>query len=125
MGLISGLFGNASVTSTEDIIEKYKELFVQEEQIEMAFKLIRDEYIFTNKRLIIIDSQSITGKKKSFKTVSYKGISRYSIESAGHFDLDAELNIWISGEKEPSINMTFNKKVNIYDVQQILAKHVL
>lgn len=125
MGLISGLFGNASVTSTEDIVEKYNELFIQGEQIEMAFKLIRDEYIFTDKRLIIIDSQSITGKKKSFKTISYKSISRYSIESAGHFDLDAELNIWISGEKEPSINMTFNKKVNIYDVQQILAAHVL
>lgn len=125
MGLISGLFGNASATSAEDIVEKYNELFVQGEQIEMAFKLIRDEYIFTNKRLIVIDTQSISGKKKSFKTIAYKSISRYSIESAGHFDLDAELNIWISGEKEPSITMTFNKKVNIYDVQQILAAHVL
>ena len=125
MGLLSGLFGNASTTSTEDIVEKYNELFVTGEQIELAFKLIRDEYIFTNKRIIAIDNKSLSGKKKSFKTISYKSISRYSIESAGHFDLDAELYIWIAGEQEPSISMEFSKGVNIYDVQQILGAYVL
>jgi hypothetical protein len=57
--------------------------------------------------------------------VIYKSISRFSIETAGHFDLDAELKIWISSEVNPSISKRFNKQVNIYDLQKVLAKHVL
>ena len=63
--------------------------------------------------------------KIDYKSVLYKSISRYSLETAGHLDLDAELKIWISGENQPAVSKKFNKKVNIYDVQKILASHVL
>jgi len=53
-------------------------------------------FIFTNKRLILVDKQGITGKKIEYFSVVYKSISRFSIETAGNFDLDAELKIWIS-----------------------------
>ncbi len=58
-------------------------------------------------------------------SVSYRSISRFSVETAGSFDLDAELNIWISGEQNPSISKRFNKSVDIYEVQKILAQHIL
>jgi hypothetical protein len=67
----------------------------------------------------------LTGKKIEYMSVVYKSISRFSIETAGHFDLDAELKIWISSEVNPSISKKFNKQVNIYDVQKVLAKHIL
>jgi len=35
------------------------------------------------------------------------------------------LKIWISGEALPSITKQFNKSVNVYDVQNVLAFHVL
>jgi hypothetical protein len=60
-----------------------------------------------------------------YLSVIYKAISRFSIETAGHFDLDAELKIWISSEVIPSVSKRFNKQVNIYDLQKVLAKHVL
>jgi hypothetical protein len=47
------------------------------------------------------------------------------VETAGTFDLDAELKIWISSEVHPSIKKQFNKPVNVYEVQQLLAYHVL
>jgi len=50
---------------------------------------------------------------------------RFSIETAGTFDLDAELKICVSGEQLPSIQKQFTKAVNVYDVQKVLAKHVL
>ena len=81
--------------------------------------------MFTNKRMILVDKQGITGSKIDYKSVLYKSISRYSLETAGHLDLDAELKIWISGENQPAVSKKFNKKVNIYDVQKILASHVL
>lgn len=66
------------------------------EDIELAYKLVRDMVIFTEKRLIIIDKQGVTGKKTSYKSYPYRSISRFTVETTGHFDLDAELHIFIS-----------------------------
>ena len=41
-------------------------LLVRGEQPVMAFKTIRDQLVFTNKRIISIDVQGITGKRRSF-----------------------------------------------------------
>nr|WKN39380.1 PH domain-containing protein [Tunicatimonas sp. TK19036] len=125
MGLLSGLMGNAGAVEPEKLQEKYGSLLIDGEGIEAGFQLIRDVFIFTTKRLILVDRQGMTGKKVEYLSVAYKNISRYSIETAGHLDLDAELKIWISSEREPSIQKKFNRKVNIYSVQQLLSKHVL
>ncbi|HRZ33033.1 MAG TPA: PH domain-containing protein, partial [Flavobacterium sp.] len=90
-----------------------------------GFKLIRDTFIFTNKRLILIEKQGITGSKVEYKSILYKSISRFSVETAGTFDLEAELKIWVSSETHPSIVKQFNKGVDVYDVQKVLAHHVL
>lgn len=81
--------------------------------------------MFTNKRLILVDKQGITGRKVDYMSVVYKSISRFSIETAGDFDLDAELKIWISSEVKPSIEKKFNKQVDVYELQRVLASHVL
>lgn len=125
MGLFSSLFGNAGVAKPEDLQKDYGNLITENEFIEIGFRLIRDVFIFTNKRLILVDKQGITGRKMEYLSVGYKSISRFSIETAGHFDLEAELKIWISSEVTPSIVKQFNRQVNIYDVQKVLAKHVL
>ena len=73
----------------------------------------------------MIDVQGITGNKLEYFSVPYKSISRFSIESAGTFDLDAELKIWISSEQNPSIRKNFNRTVNVYEVQKVLAHYVM
>jgi hypothetical protein len=111
--------------SQEELIKKYGQLLTEGEQIELGFKLVRDTFIFTNKRLILVDIQGLTGSKTEYTSVAYKSISRFSVETAGTFDLDAELKIWVSSEVHPSIKKQFNKSVNVYDVQRVLAHHVL
>src|SRR5690242_15842685 len=103
MGLFSSLMGNAGVTDTAKLNAEYGGLLIDGEQIEIGFTLIRDLFIFTNKRLILVDKQGLTGKKVEYFSVVYKAISRFSIETAGHFDLDAELKIWISSEEKASV----------------------
>ena len=125
MGLFSAILGNAGAVSQEELIKKYGQLLTEGEEIELGFKLLRDTFIFTNKRLILIDIQGLTGSKTEYKSITYKSISRFSIETADTFDLDAELKIWISSEVQPSIRKQFNKSVNVYDVQKVLAHHVL
>jgi Bacterial PH domain len=125
MGLFSALLGNAGAVSQEELKKDYGKLLIDGEEIELGFKLVRDMFIFTTKRLILIDKQGFTGSKIEYKSISYKSISRFSIETAGTFDLDAELKIWVSSETVPSITKQFNKSVNVYDVHKILATYVL
>lgn len=125
MGLFSAILGNAGVVNQEELIKNYGKLLTDGEEIELGFKLIRDTFIFTSKRLILVDIQGITGSKTEYLSVSYKSISRFSVETAGTFDLEAELKIWVSSEAQPSIVKKFNKSVNVYDVQKVLAHHVL
>ncbi|RAR75526.1 PH domain-containing protein [Flavobacterium aciduliphilum] len=125
MGLFSALLGNAGAVNQETLLKDYGKLLIEGEAIELGFKLIRDTFIFTNKRLILIEKQGITGSKVEYKSILYKSITRFSVETAGTFDLDAELKIWVSSETNPSIIKQFNKSVNVYDVQSVLAHHVL
>ncbi|MGC6768610.1 PH domain-containing protein [Enterococcus sp. LJL128] len=125
MGLFSGLIGNASAQSNEKAEEKLKDFLVPGEQIELAFKLIRDMVIFTNKRLLIIDKQGMTAKKTEYKSIPYRAISRFSVETSGHFDLDGELRIWISSGIEPAEVLQFNKDKDILAIQRALAVAVL
>jgi hypothetical protein len=125
MGIFSSLLGNAGVAAPDELNKEYSKLLATAETIDVGFKLFRDVFIFTNRRLILVDKQGITGKKVQYLSIIYKSISRFSIETAGHFDLDAELKIWVSSEVNPSISKRFNKQVNIYDVQKVLAEHIL
>ena len=125
MGIFSALLGNAGAVNQETLVKDYGKLLITGDEIELGFKLIRDNFIFTNKRLILVEKQGITGSKIEYKSITYKSISRFSIETAGTFDLEAELKIWVSSEAHPSVVKQFNKSVNVYDVQNVLAHNVL
>jgi len=124
MGLLDGLIGNASEVKIQEVQKDYANILAPAESIEKAYKLIRDMFIFTNKRLVLVDKQGITGKKTEYHSIPYKSITHFSIETAGNFDLDAELKIWLSGMQQP-IQKQFNKSLNIYDLQSVLASYVL
>lgn len=124
MGLFDGLMGNASEVNIQEVEKELSNILASTEIIEKAYKLIRDMFIFTNKRLILVDRQGVTGKKVEYHSIPYKSITHFSIETSGHFDLDAELKIWISGTPTP-VEKQFNKSLNIYELQSVLAEYVL
>ncbi|MBP2654026.1 MAG: hypothetical protein H6Q73_1595 [Firmicutes bacterium] len=124
MGLLDGLLGNASEVNITKIQDDYAQILAANETIEKAYRLIRDMFIFTDKRLILVDKQGITGSKTEYHSIPYKSITHFSIETAGSFDLDAELKIWVSGSQEV-IEKKFNKSLNIYQLQSVLAQYVL
>ncbi|MCO5478201.1 hypothetical protein IGJ28_000266 [Enterococcus sp. AZ091] len=125
MGLFDGLMGNATQLSSESVSKELQDVLTTDERIDLSFKLVRDLIVFTNKRLIIVDKQGVSGKKVEYKSIPYKSISRFSVETSGHFDLDAELKIWISSAELPAETLQFRKDKNIIFVQQALASAVL
>ena len=124
VGLLDGLMGNASEIDPARIEGDFARVLAPGARIEKAYQLIRDLFVFTDKRLILVDKQGLTGNKVEYHSLPYRNITHFSVETAGHFDLDAELKIWISGNPLP-IEKRFNKQLNIYDVQSVLAGYVL
>ncbi|WP_433610426.1 PH domain-containing protein [Prescottella agglutinans] len=120
MGLMDGLMGNAGVIDPATANSEFGKLLGHGEQIHAAYQLVRDSFLFTNRRLILVDKQGITGRKTEYHSVLYKSITHFSVETAGSFDLDAELKIWISGNPMP-IQKQFSKGVSIYEVQAMLT----
>jgi len=124
MGLLSGLMGNASEVDDSDLEKVLANTLIDGEQVEKAYKVISDMFIFTNKRLILIDKQGMTGSKMEMVSIAYSKITKFSKESAGHFDLDAELKIWIGSDPTP-ISKEFKSGDNINEVYRVISQHAL
>ncbi|MFS0635361.1 PH domain-containing protein [Mesobacillus foraminis] len=123
MGFLDGLMGNVSQVDVQEVEKELEVIVTEGEKVEKAYKLIRDMIVFTNRRLILIDKQGMTGKKVEYHSIPYRSITHFSVETAGTFDLDAELKIWISSMQQP-IQKQFKKDKSIYDVQKALALYV-
>jgi len=123
MGLLSALLGDASEADITDVERALEAILADDEKVERAFKLVRDLLIFTNRRFIVVDRQGMTGKKTSYDSIPYRAITHFAVETAGHFDLESELKIWISGTVEP-IQRTFTRGQSILEVQKALASYV-
>ena len=124
MGLINTILGNASEMDIEALRGEFAPLLCDGEQIEKAYKLIRDKWIFTNKRLILEDVQGMTGKKREYMSIPYRSIDRFSIETAGTFDMDSEMKIWIKGSATP-FQQEFSRKDNLSEIARTLASYIL
>ncbi|ERJ11441.1 PH domain-containing protein [Haloplasma contractile] len=124
MGLLSGILGNASEAKSDIIEKELKTMLIDGEAVEKAYKLIRDLIIVTNRRLIVVDKQGVTGKKVDYLTVPFSKINRFSKESAGTLDLDQEMKIWVNGKVEP-LAFKFKRDANIDDFYRVLSKSIL
>ncbi|MBD0404306.1 PH domain-containing protein [Flammeovirga sp. EKP202] len=123
MGFFSNLTGNASELNAEDLEADFADVIYDGETVEAAFKIFRDKWVFTNKRLIVLDVQGLTGKKKEYHSIPYKSITQFLVETAGNFDSDAELKIWLSGQGEP-LQYELSSGVDVVSLQKTLAKNV-
>jgi hypothetical protein len=124
MNMFQGLFGNATEINAKELQKDLEATIVEGEMVVKAFRILRDMFIFTDKRLLLIDKQGITGKKAEYHSIPYKSISHFSVETAGTFDMDAEMKIYISGNPTP-IQREFKRGTDIVGVQKVLAGFIL
>ncbi len=124
MSLLNSILGHPKEVPIAKLEEEFKSILIEDEHLDKAYKLIRDMFVFTNKRLILINKQGITGSKVEYQSIPYGSITRFSKESAGLLDLDADLKIWIRGDSRP-FEQHFGKDDNINEVYRVLSKYVL
>ena len=122
---MNGLMGHASAVPVEKLAKEFEPILLDDERIEKAFRLVRDMMVFTNKRLIVVNKQGLTGSKTDYQSIPYSSIKMFSKESAGMLDFDAELKIWLTGEATPTIRQEFRKGENVNDAYKVLSRFVL
>ncbi|MDN4606139.1 PH domain-containing protein [Sporosarcina highlanderae] len=111
-------------TFTEEVPvpSEIKEMLIEGEVAEVAYKTIRDVAVVTNKRFIIADKQGLTGKKVEIYTIPFKSINMYSSENAGRIDFNAEIELWTKAGK---FKLNLNKKVDVRKLDKIIAAAIL
>jgi hypothetical protein len=121
MGLLDTLLGHAGEKDIAGLHEEFAPLLAQGETLQRAFGFVRDLIVFTDRRMVIVDKQGMTGKKTRYLSIPYRAIVMYSVETAGHFDLDSDLSIWVSGQAEP-ITRALGRGDGARDIVAILAQ---
>lgn len=100
-----------------------KPLLIEGEEIVGTYKAIRDFVVFTNKRIISVNVQGITGKKKDFSTLPYSKVQAFSVESSGTFDLDSELELYFSGLGK--VKFEFTGSSDVIKIGKMISHFIL
>ena len=121
-------FSNGSVfklspAAPNDLAPHVAPLMIPGEQVVACFRAMRDFVVFTDKRLIAVNVQGMTGKKRDFTSLPYSKIQAFSVETAGTFDLDAELDLWFSGLGK--VRLEFKGAADIRQLGHMIASYVL
>ena len=91
------IFVSTNIKGNELLLRGIEFMIGEDEHVVVAYQGIRDMLIITNKKFLTVNKQGITGKKVEYRVIPLNKISAFAVETAGTFDLDAELKIWASG----------------------------
>ena len=115
--------GFFKLKQNDEYAERVRSLLLDDEQVIDSYKSMRDGVVFTDKRIIAVNVQGITGSKKDFTSLPYKNIVAYSVETSGTFDLDSELEIYFSSLGQ--MKFEFTGKTSIVEISKHISKHLL
>ena len=119
----NGTFVKLGPVDPNSLASELEPLLIQGEEVHLTFKGMRDSVVFTNKRLISINVQGLTGKKRDYTSLPLNKVQAWSVETAGTFDLDSELDLWFSGLGR--VRLEFKGSVDIRRISQLVGHHVL
>ena len=122
MGLFSGMLGLSSEVDEERVEAELEKLLAPGESVELAYKLVRDLTVLTNRRIILVDKQGITGKRTEYVSIPYKSIVKFTIETAGHFDIDADVTLHLSDHLDP-VKLELRRSGDVSEMMKIIANY--
>ncbi len=116
-------FLNLKAIDMKEVRPEVENLMVDGEKMLYAFQTIRDQVVFTDNRIFVINVKGITGKKIAYFSYPYSKIQYYGIETAGLLDIDSELIVAFSnGEK---LQFDFKSNVDIKSISSLISKYIL
>lgn len=114
---------NLKEISLNDVRKEVNGLLIDGEQIISVFQTVRDQVVFTTKRLIVVNVKGITGKKIAYFNYPYSKVQYFAIETAGFMDIDCELLLAFSDGN--TLTLDFKSNVDIRKISTQIAEYVL
>lgn len=114
---------NLKAIDLKDVRSEVMGLLVPNETIVAAFKTVRDQVLFTSKRIFVINVQGVTGKKTSYYSYPYSKIQYFAVETAGVLDIDSELVVAFSNGAK--LQFDFKSNVDIRQISQLISAYIL
>lgn len=118
-----GFSGNGRLDAAE-MTGRYGDVMLPGESIAFAYRSGRCTWLLTSRRMIVVDSQGMTGKKMVFESVPYRNVLRFAMETAGMLDSDNELRIWLPALTQPW-TIRFKSPADLAAMHAVLARNVL
>ena len=118
-----GFFARLKKVDNSEFGKIISDFLIEGEDVIGAYKSVRDGVVFTNKRIIAINVQGITGKKQDYTSIPYSKISTFSLETAGVFDLDSELELYMSGVGK--VKFQFTGSTDVKAICKAISKYTL
>lgn len=116
---------NLKPINKQEILGEVSGLLVQGEEVVYAFQTIRDQLVFTNKRIISIDVQGITGKRKSFSTMPYSKVQYFSIQTPGFIELFPDCELFLMFSSGYTAKFEFKGQVDIGKIGRMISEFIL
>lgn len=119
----NGFFARLRPVGVDEFGKIINDFLIDGETVISAYKSVRDGVVFTNKRIIAINAQGITGKKQDYTSIPYSKISTFSLETAGVFDLDTELELYMSGVGK--VKFQFTQSTDVKEICRAISTYTL
>ena len=116
---------NLKPISVDSVRKEVNGLLIDGETVEMAFQTVRDQLLFTNKRIISIDVQGITGKRKSYSSMPYSKIQYFSIQTPGFAELIPDSELFVMFSNTFTAKFEFKGNVDIGKIGRMISEYVL
>lgn len=116
---------NLKPIELDEVKEQVNGLLIEDEEIVSAFKTIRDQLVFTNKRVIAVDVQGITGIRKSYTSLPYSRIDFFSIQTHGFLEIVPDGELFISFTNGYTATFEFRGNVDIGKIGRMISKYAL
>jgi len=113
-------------------------LLLEEENVLRAFESGRDMYVYTNRRLLLVDTKGMSGKSTKYKSIPYQSMVGYEFETSGSMmDKDAEIYTFTnvsnirSGDMPRHVSLLKTKQsiaiktTDIYEIGKLVLDHTV
>lgn len=116
---------NLQKIDSSKINDNAKLLILEDEEIIGVYKTIRDQLIFTNKRILTVDVKGVTGKRQEIFSLPYSKVQYFGIQTVGFAEIipDSELALFFNNGLKASFE--FKGSNDILEIGKNISKFTL
>ncbi len=104
-------------------VNEIEQLLTEDENIIDTYSSVRDFVAFTDKRIVAVNKQGMTGTRREMTSMPYSRVTVYSVETAGILGYDSALELYFIGLG--NVRFEFSGNSDIVAIGRAISERVL